>query len=658
MNHGLLLIPVLPGLAALLIFILGRRLSPGIAAAFAVAASAASLFLSCALAFQGLLSFAEPGFAGSGKAEIWAFGEFLTFGEEWKAAPALRMDRLSGLMSLLVTFAGTLILIFSIDYMREDKEPVRFFASVSLFISSMLVLVLAENLILLFLGWEGVGLCSYLLIGHYWREEGVPLAAYRAFFVNRVGDLFFILGVFFLLKTLGTASFTEMPEKFSSMANSLDNATRLDLTLATLFLLGGAFGKSAQVPLHVWLPDAMAGPTPVSALIHAATMVTAGVFLLARLDWLYAALPAARSVILVAGLLTLVVGAVLACFQDDIKKVLAYSTLSHLGLMFTAVAAGNSASGVFHLFGHASFKALSFLAAGSIILAAHHEQRLTRLRGVLKKLPITRLALWTGAVGGAGLLPFVAAGFYSKESILHSLHAASGLPLPGSAIYWIVFGAELVGVVYLFRMMALLETPAPGAEGESSAHPSTGAVHAEAQAGHGSHADQTPEERGIWLKLVLLILVLCAFGFAVLSSPVSPLARLFFAEKEIPVVHLMDILIASGSSLAVALLAFLAFRKGGPESLVRAIAARGPVARLFYFDSAYKLLILAPLDAVSGLGYRFLEKPVVAGSLRGAAAFAGRMSRGLAGLQTGLLNQYAMIMILSAAALIMLSLLV
>lgn len=648
MNPGLLLIPVLPGLAALLIFILGRRISGGLAAALAVGASLASLFFSCALAFQGLMSFAEPGLAGSAKAEVWALGEFLSFGEEWKAAPALRMDRLSGLMVLLVTFAGSLILIFSIDYMREDKEPVRFFASVSLFIASMLVLVLAENLILLFLGWEGVGLCSYLLIGHYWREEGVPLAAYRAFFVNRVGDLFFILGVFYLLKTLGTVSFVEMPEKFASMSGALDSAARTDLTLATLFLLGGAFGKSAQVPLHVWLPDAMAGPTPVSALIHAATMVTAGVFLLARLDWLYAALPAARSVVLCAGLLTLVVGAVLACFQDDIKKVLAYSTLSHLGLMFTAVAAGNAASGVFHLFGHASFKALSFLAAGSIILAAHHEQSLSRLRGVLRKLPVTRLALWTGAVGGAGLLPFVAAGFYSKESILHSLHGASGLPLPGSVIYWIVYAAELVGVVYLFRMMALLDTPAPVAA-HTNAADTTGAH---------SHADHPPEERGIWLRGVLLALVFCAFAFAVFSSPLFPLARLFFAEKEIPHVALMDILFASGSTLAVALVAFLAFRRTGPESFVRSVSAKGPVASLFYFDSAYRLVILRPLDAASGLGYRFLEKPVVAGSLRGTAALMRRISRGLSSLQSGLVNQYAMIMILSAAVLIMLSLLV
>jgi NADH-quinone oxidoreductase subunit L len=651
MNHGLVLIPVLPGLAALLILVLGQRISLRGASILAVAASLASFLLSCAIAFQGLLSFAEPGLAGAGKAEVWTMGEFLRFGEEWKASLGFRMDRLSGLMSLLVTFAGTLILLFSIDYMREDKEPVRFFASVSLFISSMLILVLSENLVLLFLGWEGVGLCSYLLIGHYWREEGVPLAAYRAFFVNRVGDLFFILGVFFLLKALGTVSFSEMPEKFASMSASLDDHAKLDLTLASVLLLGGAFGKSAQVPLHVWLPDAMAGPTPVSALIHAATMVTAGVFLLARMDWLYAALPSARSIVLVAGLLTLVVGAVLACFQDDIKKVLAYSTLSHLGLMFTAVAAGSSSSGVFHLFGHASFKALSFLAAGSIILAAHHEQSLTLLRGVLRRLPVTRAAMWTGAIGGAGLLPFIAAGFYSKESILHSLHHAEGLVLPGAVIYWIVFCAELVGVVYLFRMMALLETGHSAHEAHASEAP-------------GAHAESGPQdsheiaERGIWLKSVLIVLVLAAFGFAVLSSPVSPLARLFFAEKDLPSVHLTDILIAAGSSLVVAVLAFLMFRKPGPEAVVRTIAGRGPVSALFYFDSVYSALILKPLEAASSLAFRFLETPVVAGSLRGAAAFAQGLSRSFSGLQSGLVNQYALIMILSAAVLIMLSLLV
>lgn len=631
MNWGLLLIPILPAVAAALIAIGGRRLGLLGSSLIAILATAVSLALAVMIGFQGVIAgnVQTPGHVESA---VFQNFSFISFGNDWHAAAGFRMDLLSGMMTLLVTLFGFLILLFSYDYMKEDPDPVRYFASISLFISAMLILVLSENLVLLFLGWEGVGLCSYLLIGHYWRESGVPLAAYRAFFVNRVGDLFFILGVFFLLRTLGTVSFVEMAEKFSTMSGAMLPETKSDLTLASFFLLGGAFGKSAQVPLHVWLPDAMAGPTPVSALIHAATMVTAGVFLVARLDWLYAAIPAARGLLLCAGLLTLTVGAVLACFQNDIKKVLAYSTLSHLGLMFIALAAGASSAALFHLFGHASFKAISFLAAGSIILASHHEQDLRNLRGSLKHLPVTRIALWIGAIGGAGLLPYASAGFFSKEAVLHSVSHGSfmlgSVAISGSIIHWIVFAVELLGVLYLFRMLALLET------GKSE---------------HSYH------EHGILLRLVLIFLCVVAIAFGIFSAPGMPgIQGLLFAKA----VHLdlAEMLIASGSALIVAIAVFVLYGKDSVEQATERVAAAGPLAKLFYFDVIYSAILLKPLNFVGMKTSAWLENPVFAGIIRTGGRIGDRLGARFSRLQTGLINDYAIGILVSGAILILFAL--
>lgn len=636
MNAALPWIPLLPALGAGLCAIGGRRLGLRGSSFIVVTASLVSLVLCCLIAFQGVIA---GNIFQEGKSEVFNAGPFIQFSEEWSALLGLRMDLMSGLMSLLVTLFGTLILLFSIDYMREDDSPVRYFASLSLFISAMLILVLSENLVLLFLGWEGVGLCSYLLIGHEWKKSGVPLAAYRAFFVNRIGDLFFILGVFLLLKTLGTVSFSGMSQKFETMSGSLDPLARRDLLMASFLLLGGAFGKSAQVPLHVWLPDAMAGPTPVSALIHAATMVTAGVFLVARLNWLYTAIPEARGLLLICGSLTLLVGAVLACFQSDIKKVLAYSTLSHLGLMFIALAAGSVSAGLFHLFGHASFKAISFLAAGSIILAAHHEQDLHKLRGSLKHLPVTRVALWTGAIGGAGLVPFLASGFFSKEAVLHSISEASfgvfGLTISGGMFYWFVFGAELLGVVYLFRMLALLES-----KPES----------------HESHASHAIEEKGVFIRAVLAILVLVAIAFGVASSPfVSGFSHFLFDKAEH--VSIVDICLASGSSILVAIIVFVVFRADAAEAVVGTGARSGLIRNLFYFDKIYSAVLLAPLGAIGSATARFIEVPIFQGALRGGAAVSRTVSSAFSRMQKGLISQYAVIMIVSAAIVMLLALL-
>lgn len=472
MNHGLLLIPVLPGLAALVIFVLGRRLSLRGSSAIAVLASAASLVLTCGVVFQGLLSLAEPGLAGSGKAEIWTLGEFLRFGEEWKASLGLRMDRLSGLMSLLVTFAGTLILIFSIDYMREDKEPVRFFASVSLFISSMLVLVLSENLILLFLGWEGVGLCSYLLIGFWYENPAYAAAGRKAFVVNRVGDFGVIIGTFLIVAATRSFEFADINAKahmlvgeggglvtgdVSPMVHSLFGHVSI-AGAACLFLFLGCAGKSAQIPLYVWLPDAMAGPTPVSALIHAATMVTAGVYLCCRLSGVFVQSPTAMSVIAVVGATTALFAASIGLVQNQLKKILAYSTVSQLGFMFAAVGVGAFAAGFFHVFTHAFFKACLFLGAGAVMHAvhAHGDADIWKLGGMRKHLPRVH---WTFLVSCAAIAGFpLTSGFFSKDEILNGAttvafaHDGAIPSWVGWFVYVVLVVAATMTAFYMFRL--------------------------------------------------------------------------------------------------------------------------------------------------------------------------------------------------------------
>jgi len=326
----------------------------------------------------------------------------------------LHLDSLSLVMTGVITGVGFLIHVFATGYMWKDHEEPegysRFFAYMNLFVFAMLMLVLGDNLLVLFLGWEGVGLCSYLLIGFYHRDPANGYAARKAFVVTRVGDTAMAIGLFLLFRELGTLD----------IQTALDNAGQLDAGMATaigLLLLGGAVGKSAQVPLQTWLPDAMAGPTPVSALIHAATMVTAGVYLIARMKGIYDLSATAQFAVAIVGLVTLLISSFTALTQTDIKRILAYSTMSQIGYMFMALGVGAWSAGIFHLMTHAFFKALLFLASGSVILALHHEQDIFRMGGLWRKLPVP---FWSMLIGSGALvaLPFITSGFYSKDAIL------------------------------------------------------------------------------------------------------------------------------------------------------------------------------------------------------------------------------------------------
>ena len=356
--------------------------------------------------------------------ELRGVGSLSFVGGHWFVLPefavrfSLSFDRLTAVMCLFVTGVGTLIHFYAIGYMREDDAKPRFFCYLNLFLFSMLLLVLAGNLLVLFVGWEGVGLCSYLLIGFWFRQPENAKAGQKAFVVNRIGDAGFLLGIFFLIAWSGTVEFDELEKTVPYLGSHLKEA------LALLFLIG-AMGKSAQLPLFIWLPDAMAGPTPVSALIHAATMVTAGIYMITRMAFLYVHAPYVLLLISIVGTMTAFIAATIALVQHDIKRVLAYSTISQLGYMFMALGAGAFSNAIYHVVTHSFFKALLFLAAGSVIVGCHHEQDMRRLGGLWRKMWCTTLAYAVGTLAIAGVPPF--SGFFSKDAILWTVYTGPGM---------------------------------------------------------------------------------------------------------------------------------------------------------------------------------------------------------------------------------------
>ncbi len=352
------------------------------------------------------------------------------------------IDRLTVLMMLVVTFVSLMVHVYTIGYMAEDPGYQRFFSYISLFTFSMLMLVMANNFLQLFFGWEAVGLVSYLLIGFWYTRPTAIYANLKAFLVNRVGDFGFLLGIGLVLAHCGTLD-------YAAVFSQAPTSESLPVTLTCLLLFVGAMGKSAQFPLHVWLPDSMEGPTPISALIHAATMVTAGIFMVARMSPLFELSETALAVVLAVGALTAFSMSLVAITQYDIKRVVAYSTLSQLGYMTAALGASAYSVAIFHLMTHAFFKAVLFLGAGSVIIAMHHEQDMRRMGGLKKYMPITYWTVLIGAIANAGLPPF--AGFFSKDSILEAVHLST---TPGAHLaYWLLLGGVLAGGVYSFRLV-------------------------------------------------------------------------------------------------------------------------------------------------------------------------------------------------------------
>jgi NADH-quinone oxidoreductase subunit L len=445
MKELYLIVPFAPLIGAIIAGLGGRRIGRAGAHSVTIFFVLLSFLCSCVI-FADVLK----GNTFNGTVYTW-----LTVGDT-RFEIGFLVDRLSALMMLVVTFVSLMVHIYTIGYMHDDPGYQRFFAYISLFTFSMLMLVMANNFVQLFFGWEAVGLVSYLLIGFWYTRETAVYANLKAFLVNRVGDFGFLLGIALVLMQFGTLD-------YASVFN-LVNTNPGQITLICVLLFVGAMGKSAQFPLHVWLPDSMEGPTPISALIHAATMVTAGIFMVARMSPLYELSETARSVVMVIGAITALSMGLVALTQFDIKRVVAYSTLSQLGYMTAALGASAYSAAMFHLMTHAFFKAVLFLAAGSVIIALHHEQDMRRMGGLRKYMPWTYWTLLIGAISSAGIPGF--AGFYSKDAIIEAVQHST---TPGHVFaYLAVLSCVFVTATYTFRMVFMAFH---GAERFDTAHP-------------------------------------------------------------------------------------------------------------------------------------------------------------------------------------------
>jgi NADH-quinone oxidoreductase subunit L len=536
-----------------------------------------------------------------------------------------RVDALSSLFLLVITGVGTLIHLYSSAYMHEESAPhyARYFAYLNLFIFSMLLLVLGDNYVIMFIGWEGVGLCSYLLIGYWFTNTTYNNAAKKAFIMNRIGDLGFLLAIFWLIVKLGTVSYGEV-----LTAESLAKLSSTDITAITLLLFVGAMGKSAQIPLYTWLPDAMAGPTPVSALIHAATMVTAGIYMITRTNIFYTHSEIAQTVVAIIGISTALLAATIAIKQNDIKKVLAYSTVSQLGYMFLGLGVGAYSGAVFHVITHAFFKALLFLAAGSVIHAMHHEQDIRKMGGLKSKLPITHLTFLIGCIAIAGVPPF--SGFFSKDEILAAAYAKN-------PIYWFlgVIGAAMTAF-YMFRLYATTFL------GQFRG--------TEAQA---SHLHESP----ISMTIPLIILaVLSAVGGAMGVPEIlgghhwlgQHLSSIIGAQEALHLSHTTE-WILMGSSVTIALLALLiAVGKYSKQADGEPQTALGKfLYNKWMVDELYEKTIVQPLNGFAGFLKEVVEKNVIDGLVNGTGKLVQYGARQTRLMQSGLVGYYILFMVLS-----------
>jgi NADH-quinone oxidoreductase subunit L len=568
---------------------------------------------------------------------------------DWIQAGSLRVsaafviDQISAIMILVITGVGSLIHLFSIGYMSHDDRPFKFFSYLNFFVFHMLLLVLGENLLVMFVGWEGVGLCSYLLIGFWFKDPEKANAGMKAFITNRIGDAGLLLGIFLLFREFGTLSFSSLVQA----APTTPEAGLGVVTVACLCLFVGAMGKSAQLPLYVWLPDAMAGPTPVSALIHAATMVTAGVYMIVRLNALFVAAPIAMAVIAVVGAVTVVFAAIIGFAQDDIKKVLAYSTISQLGYMFLGAGVGAFGAAMFHLMTHAFFKALMFLGAGSVIHGMHEEQDMYKMGGLSKYMPVTHLTFLMGWLAIIGMPPF--AGFFSKDDILwQSFHSPRG--------HWLLWFAGVAGAAgtafYMTRLMSLTFW---GKERFDKHHlhphesPFTmaaplvvlgalsvigGWVGIPAVISHGLHLD-IPNLFEQWLEPKLTTLpgaeegsALMEWGFMGISVSLAGLSAFFAYYLYIREPELQKKLVS---------------RINGLYRLVRG---------KFFVDEVYEALLIRPLVK----GSRWIWMRFDAGVIDRATYIAGDLirdsARGLRQFQNGNLQQYLFYMVLGVVVLL------
>jgi NADH-quinone oxidoreductase subunit L len=607
------LIPLLPLIGAATNTFLGQRWGPkasGIIASTTVAGSLA-LSLTALTRLQALPA------ASLLRDSLWNWISSGTF----RADLSLMVDPLTAVMILVVSGVGFLIHVYSIGYMEGDESIPRYFAYLNLFVFFMLLLVMADNLVLMFVGWEGVGLCSYLLIGFWYEEKGNCVAGGDAFVVNRIGDLGFLLGLFLLswaLIDLGARSlgFAEIAEK----------AALLDPTLVmgvTLLLFVGAIGKSAQIPLYVWLPDAMAGPTPVSALIHAATMVTAGVYMIARLNFLYLISPVTLHVVALVGLATSLFAASIALVQNDIKKILAYSTVSQIGMMFVGIGVAAFIQAIFHLMTHSFFKALLFMGAGSVMHGMEGEQDLRKMGGLGQKMPVTMVTFLVASLAISGVPGF--SGYYSKDAILWMSHVS---PL-GNPSLWMA-GVLVAGLTafYIFRLFFLAFFGASRSDIQTWAH-----LH------------ESP--RAMTLPLILLAILSLIGGWwatelegflsPVLKSPVLG----HDAEKIEGTLTLVSVTLATGGMILAAI--FYLWSPSIPHKLTLKLPSlHRLLARKYYVDEMYDAVLVSPLQRGSMWLWKAFDVQVIDRLVNGLGNTVLLSSAGWRQIQTGNVQHYAL----------------
>lgn len=551
---------------------------------------------------------------------------------------AYLIDPLSISLFLVVTGVGSLIHLYSIGYMHGDPGFAKFFAFLNLFIFAMLNLILADNFLLIFLGWEGVGLCSYFLIGFWYEKKFTGDAAKKAFIVNRIGDFGFMLAMFYVYTNFNTLEIS----KFLDSLTGFQAGNTLLLTIALLFFIG-AIGKSAQIPLFVWLPDAMAGPTPVSALIHAATMVTAGVYLVARTSLLYALSPVAMQIIFAIGLLTSIIAATIALKQDDIKKILAYSTVSQLGFMFIALGTGAYWVAIFHLITHAFFKALLFLGSGSVIHGMHEEQDILKMGGLKSKMKITFITFFIGSLAIAGIPPF--SGFFSKDAIIFESYREFGIPFMTLALI-----AAGITAFYMFRMVVLTFYGKPRYDANH--------VH--------------PHESPLTMTIPLMILAVLStiggfigvphiFGMhTYLKDWLNPLfeksnAVLESIHPEIEPSLSMELLLlflAVFGSLIGIILAFKVYSK--METFKKPTGFGKVLENKYYLDEIYDKGIVEPIRKTSeGFLWKIFDIKIIDGTVNGIARYISNISFDWRRLQTGIIQDYTAISVAGVVAILL-----
>ena len=542
---------------------------------------------------------------------------------------AFQIDALSSLFLLIITGIGFIIHVYSTSYMKEESNQHygRYFSYMNLFIFSMLLLVMGANYVIMFIGWEGVGLCSYLLIGYWFKNNDFNKAANKAFIMNRIGDLGFLIAIFWIIAIVGNANFNDV---FSVAQNPVPgkNFRASDITIVTLLLFVGATGKSAQIPLYTWLPDAMAGPTPVSALIHAATMVTAGIYMIARSNILYSLAPISQNVVAIVGLATAILAATIALKQNDIKKVLAYSTISQLGYMFLALGVGAYTAGVFHVMTHAFFKALLFLAAGSVIHSMSGEQDIRNMGGLKEKLKTTYFTFLIGCIAIAGIPPF--SGFFSKDAILLSVYEHNKI------LYAIALFGALLTAFYMFRLLFLtFNGNFRGTEEQKN------------------HLHESPSLMTV--PLIILAILSFAGGFVGIPeifmkggdkiteflSPVIPIANgnTVSSSTEMMLMAISTVLV-----LIVIVFAWFRFRNctfPEPKAIGKFFANK------WYVDELYDKIIVKPLNWLGDFLGSIIERSVIDKIVNGFGRAVNYGSRQLRLLQSGQVGSYILLMVLS-----------